>query len=75
MERNHRIWSEIKLRRARYLSPFTEVAAKGREAFHRERERSESKLRLPGLEEICRMESRDLLVGSERGTMAGEPRK
>jgi hypothetical protein len=40
----------MKLRKAWDLFSFTEVAGKGREAFHREREYSESKLRLIGLE-------------------------
>jgi hypothetical protein len=53
----------MKLRNAWYLSPFTEVARKGPEAFHRERERSESKSRGLDLEEIYWMGSRDSLVG------------
>jgi hypothetical protein len=49
---NHRIWNELKLKKARYLSPFTEVAGKGGEAFHRKRECSESKSRVFDLEEF-----------------------
>jgi hypothetical protein len=52
-ERNHRFWSKMKLRKARYPSPFTEVAGKGGEAFHRERECLESESRVPDLENIC----------------------
>jgi hypothetical protein len=36
----------MKLRKARYLSPFAEVAGKGQEAILRERKCSESKLRV-----------------------------
>jgi hypothetical protein len=45
----------MKLRKAGYLSPFTEVAGEGREAFHRERDCSESKSRVLDLEDICWM--------------------
>jgi serine/threonine protein kinase len=40
----------MKLRKTRYFSPFTEVTGKGREAFHRGRECSESKSRVLHLE-------------------------
>jgi hypothetical protein len=39
------------LRKARYLSPFTEVAEKGGGSFHRERECSESKSKVLDLED------------------------
>jgi hypothetical protein len=55
MERNHRVWSEMTLSKAGYLSPFTEVAGKGRKAFHRERGCLESKSRLFDFEDICEM--------------------
>jgi hypothetical protein len=55
MERNHQAWSEMKLKKARYLSPFAEVARKGREAVLRERKCSESKSRVPDIEDICWM--------------------
>jgi hypothetical protein len=42
----------MKLRKARYLSRFTEVAGKGQEAFHRDREWSESKSRVLEFEDI-----------------------
>jgi hypothetical protein len=45
----------MKLRKAPSLSPFTEVAGKGREAVHRERKCSESKLIVLDLENICWM--------------------
>jgi hypothetical protein len=45
----------MKLRKARYLSPFTEVAGKGRQAFDREKECPESKSRVLDLEDICWM--------------------
>jgi hypothetical protein len=45
----------MKVRKARYLSLFTEVAGKGPEAFHREREYSESKSRVLDFEDICWM--------------------
>jgi hypothetical protein len=45
----------MKLRKAWYLSPFTNMTGKGREAFHREREWSESKPRVLELEAICWM--------------------
>jgi hypothetical protein len=43
----------MKLRKARYLSPFSEVAGKGRETFHQEREWLENKSRVLDLEDIC----------------------
>jgi hypothetical protein len=73
MEQNHRIWREMQLRKARYLFPFTEVAGKGRQAFHLKMECLESALRVLDLEDICCMRRRDSLVGSEQRTMAGEP--
>jgi hypothetical protein len=45
----------MKLRKALYLSPFTEVAGKGRGVFGGERDCSESKSRVLDLEDICRM--------------------
>jgi hypothetical protein len=45
----------MKLRKARYLSPCTKEAGKGREAFHWERECSEGKWRVLELENICWM--------------------
>jgi hypothetical protein len=38
-----------------HISPFTEVAGKGREVFHRERECPESKSKVLDLEGICWM--------------------
>jgi hypothetical protein len=52
MERTHRAWIERKVRKARYISLFTEVAEKGREAFHRERECPEAKSKMLDLEDI-----------------------
>jgi hypothetical protein len=46
----------MKLEKARYLSLFTEVAGKGREAFHRERECWESKSKVLDLADIGWME-------------------
>jgi hypothetical protein len=45
----------MKLRKVRWLSPCTELAGKGRQAFHRERKRTESKARALDLEDICWM--------------------
>jgi hypothetical protein len=45
----------MKLRKASYFSPFTEVAGKGRKAFHRETECSERKSRVLDFEDICWM--------------------
>jgi hypothetical protein len=53
----------MKFRKAIYLSPFTEVAGKGQEAFHRERECSENESRVLDLEDICWMGWWDSLVG------------
>jgi hypothetical protein len=68
MEQNHRIWREMQLRKEWSLFPFTEVAGKGREAFHLERECLETVLRVLDLEDICYMGRRDSLVGSEQRT-------
>jgi hypothetical protein len=43
----------MKLRKAWYLSPFTQVAEKRPKAFHREREGSESESRVFDVEDIC----------------------
>jgi hypothetical protein len=53
----------MKLRKAWYLSPFTEVAKKRREGFRRERELSEGKSRVFDPEDICWMRRKDSLVG------------
>jgi hypothetical protein len=45
----------MKLRKACCLSPFTEVAGNRQEAFHRERECSESKSRVLDIEDISWM--------------------
>jgi hypothetical protein len=42
----------MKLKKAQYLSPCTEVAGNGREAFYRERECSERNSRVLDLEDI-----------------------
>jgi hypothetical protein len=53
----------MKLKKGQYLSPFTEVVGKGQEAFHREKECSESKSGVLDLGDICWMGEEGFVVG------------